>query len=131
MNRFDHDSTNTSRDAAIAAGDGQNWSRGSSWRMSGLGGSSGGRSLRNTWGSSAVGGAGPAAGSVVAAAVRDGARLREWRTEADADLSDIKATMQRIDGGDEKEWSPLRHALLFLCHFFGGDFMGEGTGAGS
>lgn len=99
MNRFDHDSTNTSRDAAIAAGDGQNWSRGSSWRMSGLGGSSGGRSLRNTWGSSAVGGAGPAAGSVVAAAVRDGARLREWRTEADADLSDIKATMQRIDGG--------------------------------
>lgn len=47
------------------------------------------------WSSSAGVGAGAGgAGGVVG----EGGRGRGWRTEADADLSDIKATMRRIDG---------------------------------
>ena len=69
-------------------------------RGSGLGGEA--RNAANAWpSSSAVGvGAGGGAGGVVGRDVGGGGG-RGWRTEADADLSDIKATMRRIDGERE------------------------------
>lgn len=59
------------------------------------------------WSSSAGVGAGAGgAGGVVG----EGGRGRGWRTEADADLSDIKATMRRIDG-EQKEQDGCKQAI--------------------
>lgn len=84
FNRFGHGS---SKDAA-GTGDRQHTTRDARWRASDLDDVGSGRSFPSAWAS--YGSAGAGAGVELP--------RKGWRTEADADLSDIKATMRRIDG---------------------------------
>lgn len=94
MNRFGV------RENSAEGGERGRWARKAQWRAPPALDRDGDRSLvgGGGWSLGAAGGGG-GGGSVGVS----GGDSKGWRTEADTDLSDIKATMQRIDGERERE----------------------------